>query len=222
MPRLGDDLANHSPGNTRLLRVNMKTTAHALSEFTQTIADPLNLSPREAKEDYHSLVNRYLRSHSEQCIWLCLEHFDALADAQDVDACGYDLSFLNLYNISQVALLVCSQHPVRTRELYIAGRAVSGSKLEFSIQETLPPLRSDEMESELLRCFFELSNKPDHRKALASAVYHHRKPADFLAFLCPKQLNSAGDTAALRKEIKRWLEEFERESTPRSTIALGK
>lgn len=230
MSRLIDDLRAWRPEGVRMARINMKSCASSFSEFLRTLADALGLQAAEG-DDCRVLVNRFLDQKTAERLWLCLERFDALADARvegtSVDVEGYDIHFLNylnhLRNQERIGLLICSAQPVRTRELYIGGRPVSGSKLEFSRRVHLPDLSQEEIRAELVRTFPALSSQAVALlEDLVSAIFRHRQPAAFLHYLCQQEVDPTLTRETLQKRLKTWRKDFDHQSTPGIDQRIGR
>lgn len=231
MSRLIDDLQALHPEGVRMVRINMKSCAGSFSGFLQTLADALDLQAA-AGDDCRVLINRFLGPKTAEQLWLCLERFDALADARvdgtAVDVQGYDICFLNylnhLRNQERIGLLICSARPVRTCELYIGGRPVSGSKLEFSRQVPLPTLSHGEIRAELVHTFPALSSQAVALlEDLVAAIFQHRQPAAFLHYLCQQEMIDPTLTReALQRGLKTWQQGFDRQRTPGIDQRIGR
>lgn len=229
MTRLLDDLAQCLPQDTRMVRIDMKSCAGSFEAFLATLADDLGLPDQDGR-DLRTLLSRFLDSTSQK-LWLCLHHFDALSrvkvDNSAVDIDGYNINFLNflnhLRNNSRVALLVCSDKPVPVRELYIGGRPVSGSKLEFSLVLPLPVLATAEIAEALKHTFPDLARpeKDDILGHLSMTIFRHEMPVPFLEFVCAQEYAADWSNNEMKQKISEWKREFETNCTPTLPKRIG-
>jgi hypothetical protein len=232
--RLVDGLKQHEPEYALFLRFNMKGYADSYQDFLTAVADGLGL-PTATSTDLRSLINNYLGSMPDK-LWLCLEHFDRLADRQvdgkDVDRAGYDIHFLNylnsLKNNPQVSLIICSNRMVGSQELHIGGRAVTGSRLDFTEKPALPALTIKELENYLLlrlpagetREAFA-AQKPSYYNLLIKKLHEHPATVPFLEFLADQQLEPDWGTERFLVAWRQWEQEYNRNHSPSLDRRLG-
>lgn len=197
---LVDDLKRCCPDPVQFVRLSMRSYAGSYDGFLMALCDALHIPVGAEKPDFRSTINRFLEQPGNR-LWLCLEHFDRLADEQvdnkAVDAQGYDIHFLNylnsLNNNPNVSLLLTSEHEITTRELYIGGRRVRGSRLDIAQRHPLERLTFAEIEAHLQRCmpaseaasaFFQ--NQPAFFASLVTEIHTHPAPLFFLEHIAAK------------------------------------
>lgn len=234
LPRLAENLQAACPDDARFVRINMKSCAASYAEFLQALADGLDCQKADG-QDIRSMVNNALDTMPKK-LWLCLEHFDRLADAQvegkNVDTSGYDIYFLNylnsLSNNTRVSLLVCSQLAVVAQELYIGGKRVSGSRLEFSERCQLPKLTFTEIEAALFRRMSDsvdktaiFKKKPPFFSALIAAISDHAETADFAEFIADQPIRADWTMAKFDALLASWKRAFDQQSRPTIDRRLG-
>ncbi len=223
MQRLHEDVAEGCPPTVRFIPLSMRSYADSYAGFLQALSDALGIE-RTADADIRLVLNNFLHT-SSQNIWLCLEHFDRLADKQvdnkPVDDKGYDIHFLNylnsLHNNPRVSLLVCSRREIRAQELYIGGKAVSGSRLEFSEREKLPDLTFAEIEAYFERrlpntaykaAFFQ--QKPIFYTELITEIDAHPESVGFADLVAGQNIDPNWSLDGFRERLRFWKEEYTR------------
>lgn len=197
--RLVDDLKRCCPDTVRFVRLSMRSYADSYDGFLMALYDALRIQNAEGL-DLRSALNGFLDIPGNR-LWLCIEYFDRLADEQvgnkAVDAQGYDLHFLNylnsLNNRPNAALLFTSEKEIRTRELYIGGKRVRGSRLDVAQRHPLESLTFAEIEAQLQRsmppsaavaAFFQ--NQPAFFAPLVSEIAAHSASLFFLEHIAAK------------------------------------
>lgn len=225
--RLVDDLATNCPSAVQFVRLSMRSFADSYAGFLQALADALDITLAPSA-DIRIVLTNFLGA-SKRKLWLCLEHFDRLADQQVnnklVDTQGYDLHFLNylnsLKNTSRVSLLVCSRREIRAQELYIGGKPVPGSKLEFSEREPLPTLTFAEIEACLAQRAPDspqktalFATKPPFYTLLVTEIHAHPKAADFAYFVAAQPIDPTWDMNAFQERLLFWKKQFTKQHAP--------
>ncbi|MBL7797816.1 MAG: hypothetical protein JNJ90_15075 [Saprospiraceae bacterium] len=197
---LVDDLKRYCPEPVQFVRLSMRSYAGSYDGFLMALCDALHIPTGAEKPDFRSTINRFLEQPGNR-LWLCLEHFDRLADEQvdnkAVDVQGYDSHFLNylnsLNNNPNVSLLLTSEHEIATRELYVGGKRVRGSQLDIARRYPLERLTLAEIEAHLQRCmptseatsaFFQ--NQPTFFTSLVTEIDAHPAPLFFLEHIASK------------------------------------
>lgn len=221
--RLTEDIALGCPPAVKYIRLSMRSYADSHAGFLQALADALGLE-KTNDADIRLLINNYL-STNKQNIWLCLEHFDRLADKQvddkRVDTQGYDIHFLNylnsLHNNPRISLLICSRLEIRAQELYIGGKTVHGSKLEFSERVSLPGLTITEIEvffkraipdsAEKTRLF---EQKPPFYNELIMEFVAHPESVGFAAWVADQPIDPTWNLDAFHARLRFWKSEYAR------------
>lgn len=233
--RLAEDLALGCPPEARFVRLSMKSFAYSYADFLQALADALGID-KAPDADIRLLLNNFLASNNRQ-LWLCLEHFDRLADKEvdnkPVDDKGYDIHFLNylnsLHNDPRVSLLVCSRREIRAQELYIGGKTVSGSRLEFSERVALPDLTFAEIEAYLYRSMPDsvqkttlFKKKPAFFTTLITEIDAHSESAYFADFVAGQAIDPAWDLNSFQERLRFWKKEYTRLHAPTFDRRLGR
>jgi len=232
--RLVEDLSKGCPPTVRFVRLSMRAFADSYAGFLQALADALGIQETPG-EDIRLLLNNFLATGGQQ-LWLCLEHFDRLSekhvDGKTVDTPGYDIHFLNylnsLHNNSRVSLLVCSRREIRAQELYIGGKAVSGSRLEFSERVSLPDLTFAEIEAYLVRrmpdsvyktAFFQ--QKPPFYTEFITEIDAHPDSVAFTDFVAGREIKPDWSLDEFRELLRFWKSEYSRLHAPTFDRRLG-
>lgn len=221
--RLTEDIAMGCPPAVKYIRLSMRSYADSHAGFLQALADALGLE-KTNDADIRLLINNYLRTN-EQNIWLCLEHFDRLADKQvddkRVDTQGYDIHFLNylnsLRNIPRISLLICSRRELRAQELYIGGETVHGSKLEFSEKVPLSTLTFAEIEAFLKSRMPDSSGKnilfdqkPIFYTELITEIDAHPESVGFAALVADQPIDPTWNLDDFHERFRFWKSEYAR------------
>ncbi len=232
--RLAEDLAKNTPAPVRFHRFNMKGYADSCADFLQAVADALGIQ-KSAGDDIRGLLNNFLDT-LPGTLWLCLEHFDRLAerqvDGKNVDAAGYDIHFLNylnsLSNNPRVSLLVCSRLEIRATELYVGGKAVSGSRLEFSERVALPDLTFQEIEQYLERRMPDsplktglFAEKPPFYALLIREIDAHKASVPFAEFLADKPIDPKWSVKEFDGFLKIWKKDYAQSHAPTIDRRIG-
>jgi hypothetical protein len=231
LKRLVEDLKILRPNEIRIIPLSMREHAPNFTAFLHALCGLLN-TPVATALDFATAVNHFL-DHSESNIWLILEDFDYLTEQQPaqkaVDKLGYNSDFLNhlnsLRNHAQVALLITSAKQLNTRDLYIAGEVIKGSRLELSYYFELPNLTFLAMKNELMQLNGNLSVCNQFFLSrewawLATEMTKLPEAYSFLQFIAFKiQPESIISLDGFKKQVKKWKESFAQTILPNVATA---
>jgi hypothetical protein len=233
--QLIDDLEQNCPSDVKFLRINMRSHVHSFTSYLLALSDALKL-PNPEQYNLRSALLEYLDQHPGQKLQLCLENFDQLCEErvgdQAVDKLGYNLDFLthlnSFGNNPRIALLFSSTRKLDTRELYIGGTRVSGSRIDVKHQELLPRLNFTEIENHLLHLVPDevatvLQEKPPFYTLLITHIANHPDPADFMGFIASSIPADAGlSNADFEQYLAHWQQEYKMQQRFSTDLRLNK
>jgi hypothetical protein len=197
----------------------MRAYAHDYQTFITALYHALDVQLSE-KPTIADALQKFKNQFPKHFIWLTIEHFDRLTDKpapqEKVDNNGFDINFLNhlnaLRNDAKVALLVTSARIIKTEELYIGGKHLKGSRLEFSTAKPLPNLNFEEIKTLIEQKTGGQFVASPEGKYLVGQIAAHAKAFDFWEFIADKlDGDSSNDLHYFEKQIKAWKKDFERQ-----------
>ncbi|MEO6039833.1 MAG: hypothetical protein ABIQ93_15570, partial [Saprospiraceae bacterium] len=134
----------------------------------------------------------------------------------------------SLHNNPRISLLVCSRKAIDAQELYIGGKAVSGSRLEFSERVPLSDLTFAEIEAYLERRMPDsaqkialFTQKPSFYTPLITEIDAHPECIGFAEFVAEQSIDPTWNFDAFQERLRFWKKEYTRLHTRTFDRKLG-